>query len=57
MDPIRVQFHRGSPDLDGFDTIKFAEPLLRAGDGQTPLISEVPLNAKSTALHYPNERA
>ena len=37
-----VHFHRGSPDLDGLDTIKFAEPLLRAGDGQTPLISEVP---------------
>jgi hypothetical protein len=40
--PIRVHFHRGSPELDGLDTIKFAEPLLRAADGQTPLISEVP---------------
>jgi hypothetical protein len=38
----RVHLHRGSPDLDGFDTIKLAEPLLRAGDDQTPLISEGP---------------
>jgi hypothetical protein len=38
----RVNFHRGSPELDGFDTIKFAEPLLRARDGHTPLISEAP---------------
>lgn len=43
----RVNFHRGSPGLDGLDTIKFAEPLLRAGDGQTPLISEVPPIARS----------
>ena len=41
----RVHFHRGSPDLDGFDTIKFAELLLRTGDGYTLLISEVPFNA------------
>ena len=40
--PRRVQFHRGSPELDDIDTVKFAEPLLHAGDGQTPLISEVP---------------
>jgi hypothetical protein len=38
----RVQFHRVSPDLEGFDTIKFAEPQLRVRDAQTPLVSEVP---------------
>ena len=38
----RVNFHRGSPELDGLVTIKFAEPLLRSGDAQTPLISEAP---------------
>jgi len=43
----RVHFHRGSPELEGFDTIKFAEPLLRAGDAQTLLISEEPINTDS----------
>ncbi len=47
LDPIRVSFHRGSPELDGLDTIKFAEPLLRARDAQTPLISEEPDNRRS----------
>jgi hypothetical protein len=27
----RVNFHRGSPGLDGFDTIKFAEPCYAPG--------------------------
>lgn len=40
--PRWVSFHRDSPELDGLDTINFAEPLLRAGDAQTPLRSEEP---------------
>jgi hypothetical protein len=32
----RVHFHRGSPELDGLDTVKFAEPLCRVRDALHP---------------------
>jgi hypothetical protein len=38
-----VEHSRGTSESEGFDTLRFAVPLLRARDPHTPLIREAPV--------------